>query len=379
MHIAFLTPEYPHEKVANAAGIGTSIKNLATALKSEDIAVSVFVYSQATDEVFDEDGIKIHLIKRKKYRFFTWFFYRKHLQHYLNKYIEGDKINLVEAPDWTGIMAFINLNVPVIIRFHGSDAYFCKLEGRKQKLKNFWFEKLGTQKAKAFIAPTDFAGKLSKEIFSLHKEIKTIHNGLSIHSFINNSPEKFTSGMLLYIGTIIRKKGVFELPEILKKVIEKNPEAHLVLIGSDSFDIQTQSKSTWELVLNQSDESIRNKMTYLGKVSYNEIQHYIKDANVCVFPTFAETLGMVTIESMAMQKAVVNSDIGWANELIIDGESGYLVHPKNHELFASRIISLLDSKKDTLQMGENARKRVEDNFDMSKIVHQNIDFYRKQI
>ena len=379
MHLAFITPEYPHEKVTHAAGIGTSIKNLVTALKSQGVAVSIFVYSQATDEIFYENGIKIHLIKRKKYRFFTWFFYRKHLQYYVNKYIEVDKINLVEAPDWTGIMAFINLKTPVIMRFHGSDAYFCKLEGRKQKLKNFWFEKLGTQKAKGFIAPTDFAGKLSKEIFGIKKEIQTIHNGLNIQDFENNSPDKFTPGMLLYIGTIIRKKGVFELPQILKKVSEKNQEAHLVLIGSDSFDIQTQSKSTWELVLNEADESVREKMTYLGKVPYAEVQQYIKNANICLFPTFAETLGMVTIESMALQKAVVNSNIGWANELIIDGESGYLVHPKDHELFSSRIISLCENKKNALQMGDKARRRVEDTFDMSKIVHQNIDFYRKQL
>ena len=46
MHIAFLTPEYPHAQVTHAAGIGTSIKNLTTALVTEGIAVTVFVYCQ---------------------------------------------------------------------------------------------------------------------------------------------------------------------------------------------------------------------------------------------------------------------------------------------------------------------------------------------
>jgi glycosyltransferase involved in cell wall biosynthesis len=45
-----------------------------------------------------------------------------------------------------------------------------------------------------------------------------------------------------------------------------------------------------------------------------------------VFPSFAETL-MIPLNQW-QQKPVVNSDIGWANELIIDGESGFLVHPK---------------------------------------------------
>ena len=380
MHIAFLTPEYPHEKVVHAAGIGTSTKNLAVALEKNGVSVSIFVFLQPKEEIFQENGIKIHLIKHRKYRYFTWFLHRKYLQDYLNKFIKEDGIDLVEAPDWTGITAFMNLKAPLIIRFHGSDAYFCHLEGRKQKRKNFWFERAGIQKAKAFIAPTEFAGKVTQEIFNIQKKtIQTIHHGLTLQNFKNENPAFFDTGMLLYIGTIIRKKGVLELPEILKRVVAQNPEAHLVLIGADSYDIQTQSTSTWELLQGQADESIKNKMNYLGKVPYAEVQEYIRKANVCIFPTFAETLGMVTIESMAMQKAVVNSNIGWAKELIVDGESGYLVHPTDHDMFASKIITLLENKEMTLEIGKKARKRVEEVFDMENIVHQNIDFYKRHL
>lgn len=337
MHIAFLTPEYPHEKVLHAAGIGTSIKNLVLALHKEKIKVSVFVYSQKTDEILEEDGIKIHLIQHKKYKAFGWYFYRKHLQNYLNRYITKDKIDLVEAPDWTGITAFMNLNASLVIRFHGSDAYFCRLENRKQKRKNFWFEKLGLEKAKAYIAPTQFAGNLTKEIFKIKgKFIQTLHYGIQLSDFSNETPEDFEPGLILYIGTIIRKKGVLELPAILEKVVAKNPEAHLLLIGSDSYDLQTQSSSTWQLLHSMLNETLKEKVSYLGRVPYNEIREHIQKANVCVFPTFAETLGMVTIECMAMQKAVVNSNIGWAKELIVDGESGFLVHPKDHTVYAEK-------------------------------------------
>jgi len=380
MHIAFLTPEYPHEKVRHAAGIGTSIKNLAKALVQKGVKVSIFVYSQKEMLVLEQDGITIHLIPHKKYKFFSWFFYRKHIQNYLNGSIYLDKIDLVEAPDWTGITAFMNLKAPLVIRFHGSDAYFCHLENRKQKLKNYWFEKLGMQKANAFIAPTNFAGKLTEELFHLkNKEIKTIHNGIQLDVFSNQEPSIFEKGLLLYIGTIIRKKGVFELPDIVKRVVSGFPEAKLVLIGSDSFDIQTNSRSTWEILEKQFDERLKENVTYLGKIPYEEVSEYIKKANVCIFPTYAETLGMVTIESMAMQKAVVNSNIGWANELLIDGESGFLVHPASHELYASKITMLLKDKKLVETIGENAKKRVETYFDIEKVAQQNIDFYKRQL
>ena len=117
------------------------------------------------------------------------------------------------------------------------------------------------------------------------------------------------------------------------------------------------------------------KVTYLGKIPYQEVKDCIKKAHLCVFPTYAETLGMVTLESMAMKKAVVNSNIGWAQELIIDGESGYLVHPSNHQEYADKIVSLLSDPNLSRQFGEMARKRVVQNFDIHTIVNQNIEFY----
>lgn len=380
MHIAFLTPEFPHVKVNHAAGIGTSIKNLAIALAKEGLVVTVFVYGQKTNEIIVENGITLHLIKNRKYKFLGWYFHRKHIEKYCNTIISKEKISILEAPDWTGITAFMNFKIPLVIRFHGSDTYFCHLENRKQKLKNFWFEKLAINKAKAFIAPTDFAGKVSKELFKIkRKEIRTIHYGLNLENFENQTPENFEKKLILYIGTIIKKKGVLELPETFNKVRSDIPEAKLILIGADSYDIKTNSKSTWELMKNLFSEDDLKHVEYLGKIPYNEVENYIKRANVCVFPTFAETLGMVTIESMAMQKAVVNSNIGWSQELIVDEESGFLVHPSNHDVYADRIKQILNDDSLSLEIGKMARKRVEEKFDINKLVKENIDFYLKVI
>lgn len=380
MHIAFLTPEYPHEHATHAAGIGTSIKNLVVALVQKRITVSVFVYGQAGDAVFIEDGVKIHLIKSKNYKVFGWYLHRKFIQNYLSNFIVSDSIDLLEAPDWTGITAFMNFKIPVVIRFHGSDTYFCHLEKRKQKRKNFWFEKLAIQSAKGFIAPTAHAGAVSKELFGItNKTIKTIHYGLELDKFNNPYPENYKKGLILYIGTIIRKKGVLELPAIFNLVFQHCAEARLVMIGGDSYDIATQSRSTWELLEKQLHKEDRDKVTYLGKIPYQEVQEYIKNAHVCVFPSFAETLGMVTIESMALQKPVVNTNIGWAKELIIDAESGYLVYPKDHNKYADKIMALLEDSDLASKMGKKARKRTEDIFDIKKIATQNIQFYKSMI
>ncbi len=229
----------------------------------------------------------------------------------------------------------MRFNVPLIIRFHGSDAYFCKLDGRKQKFKNKWFENIALKGATAYIAPTSFAGEETAKIFNLdRKKIKTIHYGLQIENFNNKTPEKFNENTILYIGTIIRKKGVFELAQIFNKVIENIPEAKLILIGSDSPDLKTGSNSTYKLVEKLFSDKALKQVNYLGKIPYSEVMQHIKDAHVCTFPSFAETLGMVTIESMALQKPVVNTNIGWAQELIDDGENGFLVYPGDIDRYA---------------------------------------------
>jgi len=126
MHIGYITSEYPHPKVSHAAGIATSIKNLALALVEKGVKVTVFVYHQKEDAIIEDQGVAIHLISKKSYKVSTWFFYRMQLQKYINTIVKKNNIDLIEAPDWTGITAFMRLKAPLVIRFHGSDAYFCK-------------------------------------------------------------------------------------------------------------------------------------------------------------------------------------------------------------------------------------------------------------
>ena len=380
MHVAYIVSHYPHKAFGHDGGLGTSVYNLVEKLNVLGIKVSVFIYGQKKEFTLEEENVTIYSLTDSKVKFFRFYFNRKKIERFINETIVEKSIDIIEAPDWTGITAFMKFKIPLIIRFHGSDAYFCHLEERKQKLKNYWSEKRALIRAKGFISPTTFAGELSRKIFKLkNKEIKTIHYGLELPKFTNNSPTIYEKGLILYVGTLIRKKGVLELPAIFSKVRKDFPDAKLVLIGGDSRDIKTNSDSTWQLVQNQFTKDELDKVEYLGKIPYNEVENYIKKANVCVYPTFAETLGMVTIESMAMKKAVVNSNIGWAQELIVNEESGYLVHPSDHELFANRIITLLKDESLCLKIGEQARERVEVKFDIDKIVLENIEFYKRII
>jgi glycosyltransferase involved in cell wall biosynthesis len=95
-----------------------------------------------------------------------------------------------------------------------------------------------------------------------------------------------------------------------------------------------------------------------------------------VFPTFAEALPVSWIEAMAMEKAIVASNIGWAVEVINDSENGYLVNPKNHYEYASKILELIENKDKRQQFGLAARKKVEQYFSIEVIAAKSIAFYQ---
>jgi glycosyltransferase involved in cell wall biosynthesis len=391
MKIAFLTPEYPHPKTGSSGGIGTSIKNLAIGLVAEGCSVRVLVYGQKEESIFDDNGIVIQQIKNVKCKGLSWFLTRKKLEKIINKLYAQKTIDIVEAPDWTGITSFIQpKKCPIVIRLNGSDTYFCHLDSRPVKWQNRFHEKRALQKADGLLSVSQFTANLTNEVFGLHKEFTIIPNSIDVDFFNDNgvdnsnfkiNTEVSPSGVrgLLYFGSLIRKKGLLELPFIFNEVIKKNPEAQLVLVGKDVPDIVSGNPSTWAMMQELfTIEALRN-VHYLGSVPYPEIKEHISEAAVCVFPTFAEALPVSWLEAMALQKTIVASNIGWATEVIEDGVAGFLVHPKDHKKYADRILECIADPNMQDHFGRAARKKVVDTFSMQVVAQQSLSFYKSVI
>ncbi|WP_017494931.1 glycosyltransferase family 4 protein [Flavobacterium sp. WG21] len=380
MKIAFLTPEYPHAGTGNSGGLGTSIKSLAIGLLEKGVSVRILVYGQHKDHIFMDNGITIQQIKNKKLKGLSWFLTRKKIENIINQLFFAKEIDLVEAADWTGITSFIQpQKCPVVIRLHGSDTYFCHLDNRPVKWINKFHEKRALEKATALLSVSKFTADITNQVFGLSKKIKVIPNLVDINLFQPSDNLVPDDKSIFYFGSLIRKKGLLELPLIFNEVIENNTEAKLILVGKDVPDIISGNLSTWQMMQDLFSERAKTNVSYLGSVPYSEIKKKIEQATVCIFPSFAEAFPVSWLEAMAMQKAIVASDIGWAGEVIIDGESGFLVAPKNHSLFAAKILQLLDNSMLTKATGEKARSRVEQFFNTDKITSDNINFYKKII
>ena len=377
MHIAFLTPEFPHPKMGSSGGIGTSIFNLSKGLISQGQEVSILVYGQNKDEFFIENDIFFYRIKNIKLKGFSRVLTQRKIEKLINSLVNESKVDIVEAPDWTGITSNIKPKCPVVIRLNGSDTYFCHLDNRPVKFWNRFREKRALQNATALLSVSQYTADLTKELFSLERDFTIIPNSIDIEKFALIDKAEVQENTILYFGTLIRKKGLLELPLIFNEVYKKNNQAKLIFVGRDSADIISGNSSTWAMMQTLFDAEAFQNIDYIGSVPYDEIKKHISAATVCVFPTFAEALPVSWIEAMAMEKAIVASDIGWAAEIIEDSVEGFLVHPKNHNLFAERILELLDNQKLRDQFGTEARKKVVQKFSIEVVAKQSADFYQK--
>ena len=244
------------------------------------------------------------------------------------------------------------------------------------KWNNKFHERRALEKADGLLSVSQFTADLTNEVFGLQKQFTIIPNSIDVELFNSNNTGN-DRNTILYFGSLIRKKGLLELPFIFNEVIQKNPEAKLILIGKDVSDVITGNPSTWAMMQSQFTAEALQNTSYLGSVPYHEIKEHIKAASLCVFPTFAEALPVSWIEAMALQKPIVASNIGWANEIIEEGVEGFLVHPKDHKKYAQRILELLENPEMQSAFGRAARKKVVATFSMEIVAQQSVLFYKK--
>jgi glycosyltransferase involved in cell wall biosynthesis len=363
--------------MGSSGGIGTSICNLSRGLTQAGHQVFVLVYGQSEDAIFVENDITYYRINNIKVKGFSRFLSQKKIEKIINLLIKNNNLDLVEAPDWTGITSRIKPNCPVVIRLNGSDTYFCHLDKRPVKFLNKFHEQRALQNADALLSVSQYTAEVTKQLFSLNRNFKIIPNSIDTDKFSKDNSLAVQENTILYFGTLIRKKGSLELPLIFNEVYKHNKQAKLILIGRDASDILTKNVSTWEMMQPLFGVEAMQNVSYLGSVSYDKIKEYICTSTVCVFPTFAEALPVSWIEAMAMQKAIVASNIGWATEVIDDTVNGFLVHPQDHENYAKKIIQLLENEALRHQFGIEARKKITQKFSIEVVAKQSADFYKK--
>lgn len=371
MNIAFLTSEYPPLR---HGGIGTSIRNLARSLVTSGHQVTVLGWGENAE--FEDQGVRVHFLRDSSFPKMGWLLNRRGAQHELNRLVREQKVDIVEAQDWCGLSAGMRLDCPLTIRCHGSATYFAHLLRERVRPSVRWAESLALKQADSVVAVSRFTADCTRKFFRLVKPVGVIPNGVDTSYFQPGRPEDVAPASILYLGTLVRKKGVLDLCKIFSRVVSKCPEARLVLLGRDVPDALTGATSTWELCRKQLTPEAAKRVEYLGVQPHEKVLEHIRQAALCVFPSYAEGLPLTWLEAMACAKTVVAYDIGWAPEIIRSGTDGILVPLADLDSLTEAIVALLHDGDSNRRLGTAARSRVELEFASHVVAASAVEYYR---
>ncbi|WIM68569.1 glycogen synthase [Corynebacterium breve] len=183
-----------------------------------------------------------------------------------------------------------------------------------------------------------------------------------------------------FVGRITRQKGVEHL---IKAARHFDPDVQLVLCAGapDTPEIAERTKALVE-ELQQTREGIIWVQDMLPSEKIREI-YSIADVFVC--PSIYEPLGIVNLEAMACQTAVVASDVGGIPEVVVDGETGTLVHYDENDIetferdIAEAVNALVADKDKTETFAKAGLARAKDKFSWATIAQQTVDIYKSLI
>ncbi|TVP46534.1 MAG: glycosyltransferase, partial [Mongoliibacter sp.] len=127
------------------------------------------------------------------------------------------------------------------------------------------------------------------------------------------------------------------------------------------------------------DAEIKPHVHFLGVLPNLEVPQWIESSDICVYPSHMEAMPLAWIEVMSMGKPFVATKIGPAFELVDDGISGLLADPLDHDELAAKIMELLANEELKNSLGENARKKVLNEFSLQTIADQSNSYYSNLI
>ena len=378
MHICFLTNEYPKEGFPHG-GLGSFVKTMAEALVDFGVQVTVLGLNYiAKEEQENVNGVHVIRLDKSKIKGLAWYFNSKNIAKTIAGIHKKNPIHIVEGSELS--LAFLPKikDIKYVIRLHGGHHFFAEAENRGVNWWKGFQEKRSFKKADGFIAVSKYVKEHTAKYLSYHnKSVEVIFNPINTELFKLSEEESFKKD-IVFLGTICRKKGVVELIRAFPYVKEKHPEVKLHLYGRDWFD--TDKKSFIEMLKTIELPKLKNlagDVVFHGVVNNLEVPKVFEKAQVCVFPSHMETLGMVAVEAMGVGRPVVFTNTGPGKEVVIDGETGLLCNPLNPISIAEKINWYLDTPKAAEQIGKNAAEFVQENYSIKPLLYKNLDWYKQ--
>jgi glycogen synthase len=393
MNILFICDEYPP---GLNGGIGTMVQQLSQELVRQGhqvFVVGLYSYRYGCPDYEIDHGVKVfrlrYGLKLPVNGTSRWYnlleklpnFIKRNLNgksayiHYIdfiNGLITESQIDIVEMPDWNTFVYNIGIkypilpvfNIPLVLKLHGSHSYFSKELNEPGKKRWHTIDRLIWERADAVIAVSSYTASQNTALFQKNKPIKVLYNAIAVEHKENDV--KRAENLVFYSGSLVKKKGIFELMHAWNNVIKELPEAQLVVFGKGPMEV---------LKATLTDKAIAS-VTFMGHQPRPLLMEYLQKATLAIFPSFSETFGLVAIEAMSTGCPTIFTKLSCGPEIVTDSVNGLLVDPNNIDEIADKILLLLKNVALRNAIGVAGKKSVQKRFDLTQSATDHISFYQ---
>ncbi|MBN1141987.1 MAG: glycogen synthase [Deltaproteobacteria bacterium] len=287
--------------------------------------------------------------------------------------------DVVHSHTWyaslAGYMAKMLYNIPFVATVHSLEPLRPWKEeqlGRSYHLTS-WAERVALENADRIVAVSQNSRSEILQYFNVDPQrVVVIHNGIDTDvwrpSVAKATGEQFgvQKDYILFVGRTSRQKGMNHLIDAMRYV---DPGVQLVCCTSapDTPEIEREIAGR---VAEQSRVLWINQL--LREDQYIELYSH---ARLFACPSIYEPFGIINLEAMACEKPVVASAVGGIREVVVPGETGYLVPPADPKALAEAINAVLRDKNKARRMGLTGRRRVENHFTWRTIARQTLELY----
>lgn len=259
------------------------------------------------------------------------------------------------------MMQFENFSLKTLFTKYKFTNFFEKLYLIKQYKKN------GSNHFIAISKDTEsyFKSVLPKP---LKKDIHLLPNAIDFNKFYNHDKTNTNNLKLITIGSLIDKKNQMFLIEVIKQLHYKNYMVKLDILGEGP----NRNRIKKEVEKSKLNEYISLK----GNI--NIVENYLWESAIYIHSAPHESFGLVILEAMAAGLPVVTLDGKGNRDIIEDGKNGFMIYEQNAELFADKIIELIENRKLYQQMSaycvEFARK-----YDIKEYMDRLVSLYERAL
>ena len=195
-------------------------------------------------------------------------------------------------------------------------------------------------------------------------KVALVNNAISLPA-VSNMEEDITEPMVLMVGRLCYQKNPEMFVRAAGRVHRRHPECRFELIGGGYHEHHGRTVRGLIDELDLQDRfEIHDWMTPQG------VADRITQATIMVVPSRYDGLPFIPLEAMALGKPVVGTRVDGVQDVIVDGETGFLVDLDDDEAMAGKILRLLDDPELRERMGQAGRKRVGEHFNIVKNIQK---------